>query len=168
MLRHAGLGCEDFFDVETETQAVFVAARKFGNHTNHLDIAPLPFIREAHRKTLFGLPCSVIETESAGEGGEEQGVYKAGKPVASAKARKNKGEGKAEQQPRPDEFRQGGLLLQQPHADGEADCEKNHARRLTQTASKAMSKSFMDDSGGSYRMKLCANYSANSCHRTKR
>src|SRR3989338_8823678 len=72
MLRHAGLRCEGLFHIEVEAQAALVMARQFRNHADHFDVAPLPFRRQAHRKALFGLPCSVIEARSAGEGGEQQ------------------------------------------------------------------------------------------------
>ena len=86
MLRHAGLGRESFFDIKAEAQTAFVAARQFGNHTDHLDVPTLPFIRQADGKALFSLPRGVMETQPAGKSGEEQGVYRASKPVLPAKA----------------------------------------------------------------------------------
>ena len=86
MLRHTGLRYEKLlsghprdylFHGEAEALAMFVAARQPGDHANHLDVASLPFVRQCDGETLFGLPCGVIETEAEGEGGEEQGAYKA-------------------------------------------------------------------------------------------
>ena len=100
-------------------------ARQFCNHADHLDVAPLPFIRQAHRKALFGLPCGVVETRCAGEGGKQQDAEGTGRQLAAAQQQKVKDKRK-NQQPRPGKIRQRGLLLQQPHAQGKEDGKDEH------------------------------------------
>ncbi len=73
----SGHPCECLFGIETETLAVFVIARQLGDHADHLDVAPLPFIRQRNGEALLGLPCGMIETQSAGEGRNQQCASKA-------------------------------------------------------------------------------------------
>jgi len=69
MFRHAGLLSQDLLHGEAEALAVFVAARQLGDHADHFDVAPLPFVRQADGQALTGLPSGVIETEARGETG---------------------------------------------------------------------------------------------------
>ena len=107
----AGLRREGLFHIKAETQTAFVMARQFRNHADHLDVAPLPFIRQAHGKALFGLPCGVIETQPTGESGEQQEADGTNEKVFAGQQRRVKREGINQQQPRPRKIRQRGLLL---------------------------------------------------------